>query len=442
MSKYEREFSNFPKQKIKLGEYENVTDEIASIINNICELKNSGNFKEVHQLIKENKDIIKKCVIDATTYRKWEEEIYNTQVYAKQEQQELYFGEEIPNCTYNDIWITGSSEYEQEKLYDALIPTMESDILPSGMVTYGTYYNNNSLGYLAFNNDSSTGYLSAHNDIMSYHYLRYAFDNPVCVKYVTYLPVATTTQYSNAYDTTLIFTFLDGQGNTLSTVEHKILASEINKEFTVRLNKILENVYDIVVTYVDRMVDSVSNVSASHVCCGELQVYGYIPESEYYALIPAMTSNSSPTGIASSGTKYGTTAEAYMAFDRDKSTQWLSGSNSDMSKQYLQYTFDSPVSVDSIRYRASSLSAKYSNSYDCDITFTLSDVDGIELASTTYHMLANDIKNRFVVQMDELITNVSSIKVTYSNRMRNGSGNASAQYVCCGEMQVYGCTTI
>ena len=107
MAQYENEFSNFPKQKITLHNFKNVDDNIASIINEINELRAQGLYNQATRVIQNNTDILSQYVVDATIYRTWEEEIYNTQVYANQMQQSVYFGEEVPDCLVGDVWISG-----------------------------------------------------------------------------------------------------------------------------------------------------------------------------------------------------------------------------------------------------------------------------------------------------------------------------------------------
>ena len=108
MSSYEREFSNFPEQKISLHKFKNVDDNIASIINEINELRSQGLYNQATRVIQNNIDILGHYIVDAITFRTWEEEIYNTQVYAKQQQQSVYFEEEEPDCIEGDVWVGGS----------------------------------------------------------------------------------------------------------------------------------------------------------------------------------------------------------------------------------------------------------------------------------------------------------------------------------------------
>ena len=103
---YENEFSKFPSQKIKLHNFKNIDDNIALVINEINSLRSKGLYNQASRIIEKNKDVLEQYVVDAVTFRTWEEEIYNTQRYAKKVQQQIYFEDEEPDyCEEDDIWI-------------------------------------------------------------------------------------------------------------------------------------------------------------------------------------------------------------------------------------------------------------------------------------------------------------------------------------------------
>lgn len=109
MSVYENEFSQFPSKKITLHNFKNVDDNIASVINQINALRSQGLYGQATRIIENNKDILSRYIVDAITFRTWEEEIYNTQKYAKQIQQCVFFDEDEPDeCLEGDVWIGGN----------------------------------------------------------------------------------------------------------------------------------------------------------------------------------------------------------------------------------------------------------------------------------------------------------------------------------------------
>ena len=109
MSEYENEFSQFPLKKITKHNFKNVDDNIAPVINQIDTLRSQGLYGQASRIIENNKDILSQYIVDAITFRTWEEEIYNTQKYAKQVQQSVFFDEDEPDeCEEGDVWIGGS----------------------------------------------------------------------------------------------------------------------------------------------------------------------------------------------------------------------------------------------------------------------------------------------------------------------------------------------
>ncbi len=104
---YESEYSNFPNKKITLHNFKNIDDNIAPIINQINSLRSQGLYNQASRIIENNKNVLSQYIVDANTFRMWEEEIFNTQLYAKQKQQCVYFEEDEPPAIYADVWIGG-----------------------------------------------------------------------------------------------------------------------------------------------------------------------------------------------------------------------------------------------------------------------------------------------------------------------------------------------
>ena len=107
MSQYEHEFSSFPSKKITRHNFKNVDDTIAPLINQINSLRAQGLYTKAAVIIQENQDILSQYITDAITFRTWEEEIYNTQIYAQQVQQSIYFDADEPDCIEGDVWVGG-----------------------------------------------------------------------------------------------------------------------------------------------------------------------------------------------------------------------------------------------------------------------------------------------------------------------------------------------
>lgn len=109
MAEYSREFSSFPSKKITRHNFKNVDDNIAPIINQIRNLQEQEKYNQAARTIQNNFDILSHYIVDAVTFRTWEEEIYNTQKYAKQVQQFIFFdeNEEDFDGIEGDVWVGG-----------------------------------------------------------------------------------------------------------------------------------------------------------------------------------------------------------------------------------------------------------------------------------------------------------------------------------------------
>lgn len=109
MAEYSREFSSFPSKKITRHNFKNVDDNIASIINQIKSLQLQGLYNQAARVVQDNFDVLSHYIVDAITFRTWEEEIYNTQKYARQVQQSIFFDEDEEDFDgiEGDVWVGG-----------------------------------------------------------------------------------------------------------------------------------------------------------------------------------------------------------------------------------------------------------------------------------------------------------------------------------------------
>ena len=109
MAEFEREFSSFPEKKIVRHNFKNVDDSIAPIINQIKSLQEQEKYNQAARIVQNNFEVLSHYIVDAITYRTWEEEIYNTQIYARQKQQTIFFheSEEDFDGIEGDVWLGG-----------------------------------------------------------------------------------------------------------------------------------------------------------------------------------------------------------------------------------------------------------------------------------------------------------------------------------------------
>lgn len=109
MAEYSREFSSFPSKKITKHDFKNVDDNIAPIINQINNLRSQNLYNQAARIVKDNFDVLSHYIVDAITFRTWEEEIYNTQKYTRQIQQSIFFDEDEEDFDgiEGDVWVGG-----------------------------------------------------------------------------------------------------------------------------------------------------------------------------------------------------------------------------------------------------------------------------------------------------------------------------------------------
>ena len=113
MSAYSNEYSNFPQKEITLPTFKNVDNTVGEIVSKINALRNQGLFAEAAAVIRNSTEDLTHYIIDASTINTLIEEIYNTQIYARQKQQFIYFGETEPDTVVaEDVWIDDIIEEE------------------------------------------------------------------------------------------------------------------------------------------------------------------------------------------------------------------------------------------------------------------------------------------------------------------------------------------
>lgn len=110
MAGYTQEYGDanglsFPDVYIDMPTFKDVDDAVGEIVNQIEEYKRQGKHEEAKNLISEKADLIADYLIDAKVINTWVEHLRNTQIYAKQVQQNIYIGEKPAIVQYGDIRI-------------------------------------------------------------------------------------------------------------------------------------------------------------------------------------------------------------------------------------------------------------------------------------------------------------------------------------------------
>lgn len=150
------------------------------------------------------------------------------------------------------------------------------------------------------------------------------------------------------------------------------------------------------------------------------------PEPEIKALIPVMTSNTTPSGICSASSIYNSGSDAFHAFDGNTSATW-SSSNSDNNSPYVAYAFPSSVVVKSIQYY--NVGSGNAGSYGSKFKFQASN-DG-----NTWVDISEEITQAAGARVSGTI-NLDSNKTAYTNYRVVATETVSG--LAAFEMQLYG----
>lgn len=138
-------------------------------------------------------------------------------------------------------------------------------------------------------------------------------------------------------------------------------------------------------------------------------------ESVLNVKVPTMTSDNTPSGVASASSVYNSSTYAYLAFDNDSSTGWAPAESSAQNDMWLQYQFTSAVKVKKLHIvtysehasRISALRVKGSNNgidFTTLDTYTGTVTDDFNLDITNdndylYYRLEYDRNTNFVARL-------------------------------------------
>ena len=239
------------------------------------------------------------------------------------------------------------------------VPTMTDNTHPSGQVIFITEYNSSFAGYMAFDKDASTRWNN--NQQTANDYIGYVFTSPVCVKRVeiTNFSVKTCkiqgsndgTTWVDLSDTLTLengaikSTHIINNNNNYDRYCVRCLTgygsgSLANTNFSISELQFYE-------ANITKNPDAMALIGKYDYCSnallGNATWAEAIANSEYWdsvlePLVPTMTSDTTPSGVASASSLHGTSA--WKAFDSDESSNsyWEAGSN---TNQWIAYDFQS-----------------------------------------------------------------------------------------------------
>lgn len=212
------------------------------------------------------------------------------------------------------------------------VPIMTANNAPYGVASA---ISGDSNGYLAF--AGSGGSWRGAAGQAGEHYLQYKFVNPVCVKKFTLINDSNYSSYASTKFTWLLKASNDGTNWT------DLNASiELSVYDTVKSHEVIVNNDNYYLYYKLTTTGTIHTAGQYALNLSALQFYG---RELIGNIIPKMTSNTTPKGVASTNSV--TTGDAYNAFDGNDSTCWYkyNPGSTISGGVYVQYEFDTPVDL-------------------------------------------------------------------------------------------------
>ncbi len=108
MASYTHEYSSFPTGLYTVNNFLDLKDapnDVATLVMQIKDYILNGNFTMASSVLEENKDTLKRYIIDATYINKLDEELRNLEIYTRTKKQGLYYQASEPDCVLGDVWI-------------------------------------------------------------------------------------------------------------------------------------------------------------------------------------------------------------------------------------------------------------------------------------------------------------------------------------------------
>lgn len=215
-----------------------------------------------------------------------------------------------------------------------LVPVMTSSTAPYGKVTASSDNGSTREAWQVFNTNDESTFWHANKNVPQW--LQYAFTSPTCVRKVELRT------WDYGFKAKLQ---ASNDGSTWNDLKIDLDYPNVKTTYTIDIDN--EQAYLYYRLYFD---DSYYvNNGVKYVLLHKLQFYG----RQLEALIPPMTSNTTPIGVASASSLYNSTNyNEWKAFDDDITSRWISIKHD--GAQYIQYEFNNPTVVNSIKIGNSS----------------------------------------------------------------------------------------
>lgn len=259
-----------------------------------------------------------------------------------------------------------------------LVPIMTSDTTPSGEAFASSVYDNIHRAWKAFNGTNKDSddcwHISGTN---TSGYIGYKFTIPTCVESFS---VTNRNKDNNIQAPKTIQLQGSNDNSTWVNIGGQFTnpdGSNVTTNFTVN-NK---------TAYLNYRLNIIDSHTAT-LAIGMLQFYG----TQLKALVPPMTSNTTPSGEAFASSEYSSSAAAWCAFDGDDTTHWYSNDakNTTFANIYIGYKF-----VKATKCNVAYIKTKTDVS---SITFTIQGSnDGSEWSDLTEELTINAPIDNFIM---------------------------------------------
>ena len=190
-----------------------------------------------------------------------------------------------------------------------LVPVMTSNTAPYGEASASSKYTDTFEPWKVFGgNPDKTGWVTGLDQVTN-QWVQYKFCNPTVIKSLTIKNRGDQSSYVNPVNEFELVASNDGSNwNNLGKYTHGAIG--VYEETTHQIENSDSYLY-----YRIKINSYIKTDTKNYIAIGEIKFYG----RQLEALIPPMTSNTTPIGEASASSEYAATAKAWMVFDKDES---------------------------------------------------------------------------------------------------------------------------
>jgi len=117
--KYSKEGgSRFPDSIMELGNYKDIDESVSDLITKIYQAQENDDYETAKKLITEHESLLKPYMINSELLNRLSEELYNTQIYAFTNLQQIFVSDEEPFVKmrkqdfWEQDWITEEITYD------------------------------------------------------------------------------------------------------------------------------------------------------------------------------------------------------------------------------------------------------------------------------------------------------------------------------------------